>query len=288
MKNIKQNAKWYLLGVLFLANVLIWYAIFAEERAGILTVAFLDVGQGDAIFIEAPNGNQMLIDGGVNTRVLQELSAVMPFYDRSIDVVLATHPDKDHIGGLPAVLKNFKVDYFIEPGVAAETSVYRELVRLVMSEEGMEKVLARRGMKVFLDETTYLLILFPDRDMSGANANDASIIAKLVYEDTSFLFTGDASQKMENFVVSLDEKMIDVDVLKVGHHGSKTSTSDLFLGYASPLFSVISAGAANRYGHPNEEVIARLEQFESEILRTDESGTVIFKSDGKNVRVINF
>ncbi|MAG12774.1 competence protein ComEC [bacterium] len=283
MESIRQNAKWYFLGVLFFANALIWCAIFGEERAGILTVAFLDVGQGDAVFIEAPNGNQMLIDGGGNTRVLQELSTVMPFYDRSIDVVLATHPDKDHIGGLPAVLKNFKVDYFIEPGIAVETGAYEELVRLI-ALEGSENVIARRGMKIFLDEKVYLLVLFPDRDMSGVSANDASIIAKLIYEDTSFLFTGDASQKMENFVVSLDGKMIDVDVLKIGHHGSKTSTSDLFLGYASPLFSVISAGVANRYGHPHEEVIARLEQFESEILRTDEQGTIIFKSDGKNVR----
>lgn len=269
--------------MLLLGNIFIWYAVLSEERGDVLTVAFLDVGQGDAIFIEAPNGNQMLIDGGGNASVLRALSGVLLFYDRSIDIVMATHPDKDHIGGLPEVFKRFDVDYFIEPGVSAETGAYRELTALVAREYGIENLVARRGMKIFLDEDVVFCILFPDRDMEGADANDASIVGKLVYGDASFLFTGDAPEKIENFIVSLDGTALDADVLKVGHHGSKTSSGELFLGFISPRYSVISSGKENRYGHPHTEVFERLKEFKSVILRTDELGTIIFKTDGRGV-----
>jgi len=286
MKNIKQNLKWYLLAVLFLVNLLIGHAIFSESRNGILTVAFLDVGQGDAIFIEAPNGNQMLIDGGPSKAVLKALSLVMPFYDRSIDVVLATHPDKDHIGGLPAVFENFDVEYFIEPGVSADTAVYHQLLQITATADAagaLKRIFARRGMRVSLDEEVEFIILFPDRDVSGISPNDASVVAKLIYNDTSFLLTGDAPVKIERFIASLDGAELDVDVLKVGHHGSKTSTSRELLGFASPYYAVISAGRDNRYRHPHEEVLSLLEQFGVNVLRTDESGTIIFKSNGENI-----
>lgn len=283
MDLFRKHARWYFLLALFLVNLLIWYAIFSEPRNGILTVAFLDVGQGDAVFIEAPNGNQVLIDGGPNRSVLKALSEVMPFYDRSIDMVVATHPDKDHIGGLPAVFDRYDVSFFLESGVTAETGVYTELMERVENEELTNRFLTRRGMTFFLDESVYLEILFPDRDVSGLNPNEASIVAKLVYGNTSFLLTGDAPEKIEKFITSLDKENLDVDVLKVGHHGSKTSTGESLLGYSSPEYAVISLGKNNRYGHPHEDVLEKLSRFNVNIFRTDELGSIIFTTDGETL-----
>lgn len=285
MEKIKNNSKYLFLLALLAGAVFVWYAVFKESRDG-LTVAFLDVGQGDAILIDAPNGNQVLIDGGPNKKVLRELSKAMPFYDRTIDMVIATHPDGDHIGGLPEVLNRFSVDFFVEPGVASESAVYEELETLV-EKKNIRKVLARRGMKINLAEGTYLLILFPNVDVSDWDANDASIVAKLVYGDTSFLLTGDSPQKIENYLVSVDKENLDVDVLKAGHHGSKTSSSESFVGYSSPEYAIISVGKENKYGHPNKGVLEILEKFGVRILRTDEMGSVTIGSDGHSVFLEN-
>ncbi|KKP80561.1 MAG: ComEC/Rec2 family protein, partial [Parcubacteria group bacterium GW2011_GWB1_35_5] len=177
---------------LFFITIFSIYVAFKEERRGILTVAFLNIGQGDAIFIEAPSGSQILIDGGPNKSVLRELSKVMPFYDRSIDVVLATHADQDHIGGIPDVLQKYKVDIFMETGVSGESSSYKELEKIVEEKsqgvplgnfkgEPLKKILVRRGMVVDLGDGVVLQILFPDRDPAGMETNTSSIIARLVY-----------------------------------------------------------------------------------------------------------
>lgn len=280
----KSNLGNYLFVGLFFVNLFIWQAVFAGERNGILTVAFLDVGQGDAIFIEAPNGNQVLIDGGANKSVLRQLSSVMSFYDRSIDIVIATHPDKDHIGGLIDVLERYKVEKILDPGLENDTGVYRSLQNSI-DEHGVSRTVARRGMIISLDEGVFLKILFPDRDVSNIDSNDASIIIQLVYGETEFLFTGDSPVKMERYVASIDGKALQSDVLKVGHHGSRTSSSEIFIGFVSPDYAIISAGKDNRYGHPHKEVIETLEQFEIKILSTYEEGTIVFESDGDIVGV---
>ena len=263
---------------------MVWYAVFAESRSGLM-VAFLDVGQGDAILIETSTGRQILIDGGPNKKVLQELSKIMPFYDRSIDVVIVTHPDGDHIGGLPEVLKRYNVDLVIESGVESDTAVSKAFENLI-EEKNIKKVLARRGMRLVLGNNAYMLVLFPIGDVAGWDTNDASIVAKLVYGKTSYLFTGDSPQKIENYLVFVEKENLDVDVLKAGHHGSKTSSSESFVGYASPEYAIISAGKNNRYGHPHKEVLDILGKFGAKILRTDESGTIKIKSDGENIAVI--
>lgn len=284
MQSLKNNLKWYVLTLLFLSNFFIWYVVFAEGGGGTLTVAFLDVGQGDAIYIEAPNGNQILIDGGSNKSVLRELSKVMPFYDRTIDIVLATHPDKDHIGGLVDVLDRFEVETFIEPGVSSDTAVYASLVRHI-EQNKVESIIARRGQKIVLDDEVVFTILFPDRGVSGVGSNDASIVAQLVYGETEFLLTGDSPRKIEKYLVSVDGKNLKSDVLKAGHHGSKTSSSELFVGFVSPKYGIISAGRDNRYGHPHKEVLDVFEKFNIPLKNTAESGTIIFTSDGENIFV---
>ncbi len=283
MWKLKNNFKYLFLAVLLAAVVFVWYAVFCESRSG-LSVVFLDVGQGDAIFIETSTGQQILIDGGPNKKVLAELGKVMPFYDRSIDVVIETHPDSDHISGLPEVLNRYNVDLIIEPGVESDTAVYKTFESLI-TEKNIKKVLARRGMKLVLSNNTYLLILFPVVDVSGMDTNDASIVAKLVYGKTSFLFTGDSPKKIEDYLIFLDKKSLDVDVLKLAHHGSKTSSSESFIGYTSPEYAVISVGKDNKYGHPNKEVLDILEKFGIQILRTDLLGSIIMKSDGNIITV---
>ncbi len=296
------------MAVLLLSAYFSIYILARESREGELTVAFLDIGQGDAIFIQAPNGNQILLDGGPGKAVLRELSKVMPFYDRSIDVVIASHADQDHVGGLPDVLRKYKVGIFMEPGVPGESSSYEELERLVTKEEGEEKIkkiLARRGMVVDLGGGAVLQILFPDRDPSGMETNMSSIVARLVYGENEFLLTGDSPKAIEEYLVSLEKNpkeghlqnapvpegalqedfSLQSDVLKAGHHGSKTSTSPTFLGAVSPKYVVISSGKNNRYGHPHQEVLDILDTFGAKILRTDTSGRIIFKSNGKMLQV---
>ncbi len=295
--------------ILFLTAFFSVYTLYREDRKGILTVAFLNVGQGDAIFIDAPSGNQMLIDGGPGKSVLRELSKVMPFYDRSIDVVMATHADKDHIGGLPDVLKKYKVDIFMEPGLSGKSSSYKELEKIVSKKsqslplgnfkgEVLKKILARSWMDIDLGDGAILEILFPDRDPTGMDTNMSSIVARLVYGENKFLFTGDSPKAIENYLVYLSQSQgntlgnsqgvtlgLQSDVLKVGHHGSRNSSGAEFISAVAPEYAVISVGKNNRYGHPHQEVLDILNNFGAEILRTDEVGRIVFKSDGVELKM---
>lgn len=272
-----------ILGILLVTTVVIWYMVIREERQ-VLTVSFLDVGQGDSIFIESPTGNQLLIDGGASASVLRALSGVMPFYDRSIDMIFATHPDQDHFAGLIDVLRRYRVSLIGENGARNDTATYESYEQEITNEKSPTRLL-KRGDKIDLGGGAVLQILFPDRDMTEAESNSSSIVAKLVYGDTSILLTGDSPASIERYLATIDGASLDVDVLKAGHHGSKTSSDETFLGYTSPSIAVISAGKDNRYGHPHEEVLDRFDQFGIETLRTDELGTITFTSDGENISV---
>jgi len=285
MEFTKKNAKYLFVLVLLVGVALVWYAVFAESRSG-LTVAFLDVGQGDAIFIQAENGNQILLDGGANKTVLQQLSKVMPFYDRSIDMLIVSHPDTDHIAGLVEVLKRYNVALVMEPGVDSEKVIYKEFKKLV-DEKEIQNIFARKGMRVKIGRGVYLDILFPVTDVSEMESNQASIVAKLIYGNNSFLLTGDSPKSIEKYLVGVYREELDVDVLKLGHHGSKTSTSEVFVGYTNSEYAIISSGADNRYGHPHKEVLDILNKFEIKVLRTDELGNIIIKSDGDTLTVEN-
>ncbi len=277
-----KNFKHYFLGALFLITVFVWYAVFAETRSD-LTIAFLDVGQGDAIFIEAPNGNQLLLDAGPNKKVLRELAKLMPFYDRSIDMLIESHPDADHIGGFVGVARRYDAALVMEPGVNSGSAAYRELNKII-KEKNIRKVLARRGMRINMGDGVYIEILFPDRDVSGLETNAASVVARVIYGKTSFLLTGDSPKAVEEHLVSLPGRLKS-DVLKIGHHGSRTSASEVFFGSVSPEYAVISSGAGNRYGHPHQETLDMLSRFEIPVLRADKLGTIVMKSDGENITV---
>lgn len=251
-----------------------------------MAVYFLDVGQGDAIFIEAPNGRQLLLDAGPGNTVVRELGAAMPFYDRSIDVLLMTHPDADHIGGFIEVLRRFETSAVFESGVLGDTALYHTIESEIADRE-ISDFVGRSGDKIILDKKrgVYLEILFPDRDVTNVETNTGSLVAKLVYGNVCFVLTGDAPISIENYLAKLYGLELDCDVLKIGHHGSKTSSSPLFVAAVSPEYAVISVGEKNRYGHPSAEVLEIFENAGAEILRTDELGTITFETDGTVLRL---
>ena len=280
MRHLRENLRRYTLVALFIASSLVWYAVANESVTGNLKVSILDIGQGDAIFIEAPGGGEVLVDGGPNRSVLSALSKIMPFYDRSIDLLVVTNPDKDHIAGFVDVIKDFKVGAMLIPGTFNDTAVYKTLLS-VAEEAGVRIILGRRGEKVTLGGGAYIDVLFPDRDVSGLDTNTGSLIAKLVYGKTSMLLTGDAPSGTEEYLIRLDGDKLKSDILKVAHHGSKTSVSQAFYGVVNPQMAAISVGAGNSYGHPNKETLDMLNQFGIKILRTDQLGTINFVSDGE-------
>jgi competence protein ComEC len=272
------------LGALLLATLFVWFALW-QRRPGPLKVFFLDVGQGDAIFIETPTHKRFLLDGGPNGRVLAELGQVLPFGAQTIDAVIESHPDSDHITGLVPVLEKYRVGLFLEPGVESANTV-DDTLKAEAKARGVPDLWVRRGMVLDFGDGVKLEILFPNQDVSHWETNDASIVAKLVYGKTSFLLTGDSPIKTENILLKLDPTALDSDVLKAGHHGSKTSTSLLYAEAVSPAYAIISAGTGNKYGHPSPETLETLQKVGAEVLATEDvanlkgRGTIEFDSDG--------
>ncbi|MBA4319961.1 MAG: competence protein ComE [Flavobacterium sp.] len=273
--------KIYFLLLLLLTNGMIFYTVFAETRNNLLKVSFLDVGQGDAIFIESPSGNQFLIDGGPDKNILNALGRVMPFYDKTIDMVLVTHPDQDHIGGIPDVLKNYTVETYISSGATSSTGTFIELENEI-TKSNIKTEIARAGEIIDLGGGVYLKILYPNSTPKGKDTNEYSIVAKLYYGDSTFLFTGDAPTDVEDYLAKTLGKELKSEVLKVAHHGSRNSLSPEFLSAVSSQYSVISAGKDNRYGHPHKEIIDFLNSIKSKILGTYDLGDIYFVSDGQN------
>lgn len=267
--------------VMFLLVVLLGIAaVLLQPRAsdGKGSLAMLDVGQGDATLITAPSGAQLLIDGGKDAKVLSELARVMPTGDKSIDVVIATHPDADHVGGLGRVLDRYDVGLFLASEVEGDTQLYRDLLAQVHDQQ-IPAYFVRKGMNVVLDPTTQFKTLFPDRDVAHWETNTASVVGTLTIGQRSALLTGDAPSSIEEYLAKIEPKAIDVDILKIGHHGSKTSSSEAFLKATSPTMGLISAGVDNRYGHPAPVVLDRLKKFKIPWVSTQEKGTVVFTTD---------
>lgn len=261
----------------------VFYVAFKTDKP-VLTVAFLDVGQGDAIFIESPTGNQVIFDGGPGSALVSQVGKHMSLFDRSIDMIVVTNPDKDHFEGFIPLLSRYSVEAVLEPGVSAdENPVYRELQRII-AIKNIPVVEARTGQKILLGGGAYIDIIFPDRDVKEVSHNEGSIIARLVYGETSVLLTGDTTKNIENYVLESYKEYLDSDMLKVAHHGSDTSTSDAFVKAVSPDVAIISAGKGNSYGHPKKETLDTLKNNKVKTLVTMDEGTIVFESDGKVFR----
>lgn len=282
LEPLRKNGAFIIVALLLVANLLIWQNVSFAEKENALTVAFLDVGQGDSIYIEGLNGEQILIDGGPNGNVLSELGKVMPFGDRTIDLLIITNPDQDHYGGFLDILKSYDISYVIEPGTRTPNKTYQEFKRMV-KEEGAEEMIARRGMNVPLGNGALLKIIFPDRDVSNMSRNDGSIMARLEYGSTSVMFTGDTTKIIEEYMVNHYPEDLPSDILKVAHHGSKTSTSRNFVEMVAPSYAVISDGKNNRYGHPHEATLKTLSEFGVKTFRTDTLGAIILRLNGREI-----
>lgn len=242
-----------------------------------LRVSFIDVGQGDSEFIELPNGETMLIDAGTNETGKNVVDYIKSLGYTSIDYVVGTHPHEDHIGGLDDVIKTFDIGSIYMPKVTADTKTFEDVLDAAESKNLMINT-AKSGVSIMDTEDLSVKFLAPTLDIYE-NTNDYSAVVKVVYGDTSYLFTGDA----EEFSESLITDDVNADVLKVGHHGSSTSTSTEFLKKVSPSSAVISCGKDNSYGHPHSETLQKLADMGTAVYRTDELGTIVSVSDGKTI-----
>ncbi len=255
--------------------LLAFSGLFSEQG---VKVWIFDVGQGEGIFIDAPD-TQILIDGGPDELVLERLSAVMPWWDRSIDIVVNTHPHADHVVGLIPVLERYRVDTMIDGGESYNTPEFAEYLRLASASR---RVIAA-GEVIELGDGASLTTLWPAAPYAGAvldDPNDGSIVFLLEYGETSILLTGDAGSDEE-----AEWGVGDIDILKVGHHGSDTSTSQVFVDRTTPEIAIISVGEGNDYDHPSTFVIDRLLQAGAEVLRTDKYGNVRIRSWGQEPEV---
>jgi len=273
---------------LILANAFVWQALFNLEKDRHLEVSFFDIGQGDAIFIETPHKHQILIDGGPSSAILEKLAKEMPFWDRTIDLVILTHPEKDHLAGLLEVLERYEVKQILWTGIIRQTAEYNKWQELIKKEKA--KITIAQAPQKIKAGRVFLSILYPFESLEGGefkNSNDTSIISRLIFGNNSFLFTGDATKSVEKKILSkCGEKvncLLGSDVLKVSHHGSKTSTSEEFLKEVSPEIAIISCGKDNIYGHPHSETLEIFKKYDIEVLRTDINGDIKIISDGEKI-----
>lgn len=283
----KKNYVLLFLVIILTVCLVYLFRIDLQSRKTGLTFAMLDVGQGDALFIESPTGTQVLIDAGPARRLMGPLSQIMSPFDRSIDAIVITNPDADHISGFADVLKKYEVGILLEPGTFNESKTFQN-IKDEIERKNIPDVLAKKGMKLDLGGDVFIDILFPDRDVSSWNPNDGSIVSRLSYGDTSVMLTGDSTIKTEKIILEdFKKENLTSTILKVGHHGSRTSSSDAFVKAVAPRYALISDAKDNKYGHPHQEVVDLFSEIGAKIMRTDLLGTIVMKCDRMAVCEIN-
>lgn len=273
--------KWYI----FAGVALVAGFFFLETRPmhnPYFQVAFLDIGQGDAILVTDVSGYQILIDGGpAPDSILRELEGNMSFFDRSIDMIVLTHPDKDHFGGLSAVLERYRVSTIVDNQVSKEAndiSRFRELSQ----DEGASLVSVKKGDVLSLPSGAVVEVLAPDSGFFDPSTNNSSIVLRISYQDVSFLLTGDIDSTVESRLVStIPAGRLQSTVLKVAHHGSRSSSSLEFLEQVNPQFAVASYGCTNSYGHPSIYTVRRYEYKNIPVFSTCDRGTIAVETDGE-------
>ena len=267
---------------LFCVVVIIGFGSIISNRlvfhSPAVRVWFFDVGQGDAMMIETKSGKQILIDAGPDDSILTKLSEVMWPWDRKIDPIVFTHPDADHIAGAAEILTRYSVGHVYETGALSESSIAR-MINQEQAQENISTTFVREGDSLRFDDVV-LDVMWP-RDIDVVHAtndrNNSSIVIRLVYGQTSILFTGDAEEFSEQI---FSGSIGPIDVLKVGHHGSVSSTSTSLINNIKPRIGIISVGTNNRYGHPHPVILDRLQKQQVQLLRTDREGDILLTTDG--------
>ena len=268
-----------LTGIFIVVLLIITWVLIEEKENRFLKIDFFDVGQGDAIFIETMANQQILIDGGPDLTILEKLGKEMPFWDRYIDLIVLTHPEHDHINGLIEVIKRYKVGRILTNGIVRDTAEYKEWKKII-KEKNIPIYIAQAGELISLDNNIKLFVLYPFENLLGKTSkktNNTSIVIQLIYKDFELLLTGDIEKEVEQKLINsgIDLKS---DILKVPHHGSKTSSTKDFIKAVSPVIAIIQAGKDNPYGHPHESVLKTLSNIVTFCKKED--GDIKVLSDG--------
>lgn len=272
-----------LVACLIILSVILLPRVATEKN---LQVIFLDVGQGDSILIKTPVGRNILIDGGPDNSVVEGLGKYLPFYKREIDLMILTHPEADHVTGLVETLRRYNVKKIFYTGALHTTSNYLAWLEQIKKEGSVIKIIDS-AEEINLENNLSLKVLFPLQSFLNQRVeklNNTSIVTKLIYNKTSFLFTGDIEEEVEREILAQGAEL-NADILKVAHHGSKTSTGQEFLTAVAPQIAVIQVGGDNRFGHPHYRTIRALEKNNIQIFRNDQHGYIVIESDGENITV---
>ncbi|MGB9680675.1 MAG: ComEC/Rec2 family competence protein [Minisyncoccia bacterium] len=279
-------------GLLFINIVLLGYFLFLNKSVSVseiensrLRVIFLNIGQGDAALIQTPAGQNILIDGGPDKKIIYKLDKYIPITNRKIDLMILTHPDPDHLNGLVEVLKRHQVNQVIYNGINDPDPTYLEWKKIIQEKQIPMTIIDKKQI-LKINEQIILEFIWPQKSLVGQSLKDdnyGSIVSKLIFNQIKFLFTADATKEVEDELIKINENLA-ADVLKVSHHGSKSSTSLEFLEKVRPKYAVISVGR-NNFGHPSFRVLRNLKKIGTQILRTDEKGDIIFISDGEKIKI---
>ena len=274
--------------LILLALVVIVYTVTRKENTNSVRAVFLDIGQGDASYVAFENGEDMLVDCSKDRRVLSALGRHMRFFDRTIDYLVVTHPDRDHYGGCVDVLKRFYVKHILYNGGKKEYDEYWQTFWQALQAEHAEYTEIAKEETWQIGSST-LHFLYPDRpekEISGdVETNNKSIVFVLRFGNSSIVFTGDAEKELEEYLIQKYGNELEADILKVGHHGSPSSSEEPFLRMVSPQYATISVGKENTYGHPSLRVIRRLERVGAKVWRTDLDRDIFAVLNGSTVDI---
>ena len=276
MAKFKYSKVWYAVLFLLLANVAAAATTRQFTRRDYGQLHFFDVGQGDAVYYRTAAGNDILIDAGPGDAVLSKLGRVMPFWDRQLELVILTHPHADHISGMVEILGRYKVKAVILPDAEHNSEVYKTLLSELQAR-AIKIVRPRLGQRIFLDEQSVFDVYYPilsEFANQPKDINDVSVVGRLSFGKINVLLTGDAGRDIEKLLSRLGLPL-QAEIFKVGHHGSRHSSSAEFLKAASSSYAVISVGK-NSYGLPHEEVLGLFQNSVTKLLRTDEEGDIRF------------
>ena len=290
MKKHKGNKKAQLATIVVFGFIAIVSAIFGQDIVGTsnlnangtVEISYLDVGQGDAAYIKV-NDMDILIDAGPKSDVDKLIKQLEEKNIDDFEIIVATHPHEDHIGGMTKVLQSYKVENFYMPKVEHSTKTFENMIKEV-EKQGLKVKVLKEGVNIDIGEGALLETFSPNQEEYN-NLNNYSPIMKLTFGNNSFLFTGDAEKDVEEEVLKTYKDKLDSDVIKFGHHGSSTSSSQSFIEAVSPDYGIISCGVDNSYGHPHREILKLIQDMNIEAYRTDIQGQITVISDGNNIDI---